>query len=278
MVAPVGSSSDDEHPTITAAVNPAPATRNRRRPSPDRANPLAGESPSCSRAEVEENCGSSGCGTATHYEADDAERRQCDQRCGRPPLSARSLATSCTRGNYRAEITERTEPGAWWLPTPGMRPLTLAAASVAIYGCVPETDQMPRIWVLTFGAALAELVLRRRMPEGLLIVLGALVMWSGLYGATGRDSAIVGTFFSFWPVAIVPLVAFVRPVLRDMPETVQWNIASLGAIASVAVARTGALEPTIGPALLAVAIAAPLSFALALLVERAAEPRDDARS
>ena len=46
----------------------------------------------------------------------------------------------------------------------------------------------------------------------------------------------------------------------------------LVAVASVAVARTGALEPTIGPALVAVAIAAPMSFALALLVERACRP------
>jgi len=171
-------------------------------------------------------------------------------------------------GGYRAGIAEPTEPGAWWLPTPGVRPLTLAAASVAIYGCVPETDQMPTIWVLTFGAAIAEVVAHRRMPDGLLFVLGAMVMWSGLYGATGRNSAIVGALFAFWPVAIVPLVALVRPKLRGRPEVVQWVIAGIGAVAAVAVARTGAIEPTIGPALLAVAIAGPVSFALALLAER----------
>jgi hypothetical protein len=158
-----------------------------------------------------------------------------------------------------------------------VRPLTLAAASVAIYGCVPETDQMPTIWVLTFGAAIVEVVVRRRMPVGLLFVLGALVMWSGLYGATGRDSAIVGALFAFWPVAIVPLVAIVRPRLRDRRELVQWVIAGIGAVAAVAVARTGAIEPTIGPALLAVAVAAPVSFALALAVERAT-PRNGAHS
>ncbi|MGB0114634.1 MAG: hypothetical protein WBP59_15560 [Ilumatobacteraceae bacterium] len=147
--------------------------------------------------------------------------------------------------------------------------LTLGAASVAIYGCVPETDQMPSIWIVVFGLAAVEVAIRRRMPDGVLFLLAALVLWSGLYGATGRWSAIVGTLFAFWPVVLVPLLSLVRPNIRQQPEHVQWVIVVIGATASVAVARTGAIEPTVGPALIAVAIAAPVSFALALGVSHA---------
>jgi hypothetical protein len=47
---------------------------------------------------------------------------------------------------------------------------------------------------------------------------------------------------------------------------VRWIIGLIGGVAAVAVARTGALEPTIGPALVAVAIALPTSLAVALVV------------
>jgi hypothetical protein len=45
-------------------------------------------------------------------------------------------------------------------------------------------------------------------------------------------------------------------------------ISAIGAVAAVGVARTGAIEPTVGPAYLAVAIAAPSSLAIAVGVAR----------
>jgi hypothetical protein len=92
------------------------------------------------------------------------------------------------------------------------------------------------------------------------------VLWSGLYGATGRESAIVGALFAFWPLVLVVLVCH-RPGRPQPRPVVRWAVGLIGGIAAVAVARTGALEPTIGPALVAVAIALPASLAVALLVD-----------
>ncbi len=154
------------------------------------------------------------------------------------------------------------------MPAPTTRPLTLTAAALATYLCVPETDQMPTIGLMTVGLVLIELVTRRPSEPIVIFAGAATVLWSGLYGATGRESAIVGSFFALWPVVIVPLVALLSPALRTKPEPVAWAIALVGATAAIAVARTGALQPTVGPALVAVAIAAPASLAVGLLLAR----------
>ena len=102
-----------------------------------------------------------------------------------------------------------------------------------------------------------------------------IVLWSGLYGATGRESAIVGALFAFWPLVLVVIVCHWPGRAQPRPMT-RWIIGLIGGIAAVAVARTGALEPTIGPALLAVAIALPASLAVALVVV-SISPRADRR-
>ncbi len=159
--------------------------------------------------------------------------------------------------------------------TPGVSPLGLTAATVAIYGCVPETTHLPAFGLMTIGLAAVEVVTRQRCAPVVFSVAAALVLWSGLYGATGRDSAVVGTLFAFWPFAIVPIVVALTPRQRPLPEPLRWVVACIGACASVAVARTGALEPTVGPALVAVAVAAPASLIVALGVARLPTGRGD---
>jgi hypothetical protein len=155
----------------------------------------------------------------------------------------------------------------------GIWPLMLAAAALATYLCVPETDQMSTIGLMTVGLLLIELVTRQRSAPIVIAAGAAVVLWSGLYGATGRDSAIVGAIFALWPVVIVPIVALIRPVLRARPEPVAWAIALIGAVAAVAVARTGALQPTVRPAIVAVAIVAPISLAFGLLLASWPQPQ-----
>ncbi len=108
------------------------------------------------------------------------------------------------------------------------------------------------------------------------VVAIGIVLWSGLYGATGRESAIVGALFAFWPLVLVVVVCHWPGRPQPVPVT-RWIIGLIGGVAAVAVARTGALQPTIGPALLAVAIALPSSLAIALLVDslRSAQDRQD---
>jgi hypothetical protein len=154
------------------------------------------------------------------------------------------------------------------MQTPGVWPLTLTAASIAIYGCVPETTHLPAFGLMTIGLAIVEVATRQRSAPIVFCVAAALVLWAGLFGATGRESAIVGAIFAFWPVVIVPIVTVVVPGLRRRHELVSWVISAIGAVAAVGVARTGAIEPTVGPAYLAVAIAAPSSLAIAVGVAR----------
>ena len=139
----------------------------------------------------------------------------------------------------------------------GEYPAHLALAAVAIYGCVPETDQMPTIGVLVTGLFLIEVVTRQRSTLVATVLATLVVLWSGLYGANGRGSAVVGAWFAFWPIVLVLGVGL---AVGPVPSGVRWLIGLIGGIAALAVARTGAIEPTVGPALIAVAVAAPVSL------------------
>ena len=156
------------------------------------------------------------------------------------------------------------------MPAPGLWPLALTTTTIAMYGCVPETDQLPAIALMTLGLAGVEAVTRHRSEPIVFVVAAAIVLWAGLYGATGRASAIVGAWFAFWPVVIVPVVAALcQPSARIRTcwltqRRMHPVIAFIGALAAIGVARTGAIQPTVGPALLAVAIAAPVSLAASI--------------
>lgn len=134
----------------------------------------------------------------------------------------------------------------------GFVPALLLGCLGSIYLCVPETDQVKPIAAALVAAALAELVMRRSLPWQLYAILLPLVLWAGLYGATGRDSATIGTWFSMWPLVLVV----------TLPRRREWA-AVVGIAAAVIVARTGALQPTAAPAIRAVAIALPVSFVVA---------------
>jgi hypothetical protein len=145
---------------------------------------------------------------------------------------------------------------------PGEFPALLGLTALAIYACVPETDQMPTIGWMIAGLFMVEFATRAPSAPAVNLLAAGIVLWSGLYGATGRGSAIVGTWFAFWPVVLVigsVLLARSRPPQR-------WVIGLVGALAAIAVARTGAIEPTTAPAVIAVVIAAPTSVIAVWLV------------
>jgi hypothetical protein len=140
------------------------------------------------------------------------------------------------------------------LPAPGAVPALIGVMQFAIYACVPETDQIPRVALIVVALGAIELGSRHVVPWWVHGVVAAVVLWSGIFGATGRESALIGALFACWPIVLVALVPGNALVA-----------AAVGSIAAVAVARTGALEPTPGPAVVAVAIALPVSALLALL-------------
>ena len=151
------------------------------------------------------------------------------------------------------------------LPRPGFVPFTMLIWLAAVYGCVPETDHILPTATLVAGLMALEIVSGEHLPLGWQVGIIALVLWAGLYGATGRESAVVGALFGAWPVLLGPLVAKVTHLVRA-PEPVRWFVTATGAGAALIVARTGALQPTVEPALRAVAVWGTASLAVALLL------------
>ncbi|MCX6520418.1 MAG: hypothetical protein NTZ21_07120 [Actinobacteria bacterium] len=147
------------------------------------------------------------------------------------------------------------------LGLPGAVPALIGVMQFAIYCCVPETDQIPQVVFAVVVLLTIEVAAARPMPWWLVLAVFGLVLWSGLFGATGRESALVGAVFAAWPLLLV-LSGVGSPVVA----------AGLGSVAVVAVARTGALQPTVRPALLAVAVAAFVSLGAVAL----SRPRVDA--
>ena len=163
------------------------------------------------------------------------------------------------------------------LSVPGVAPLTLIAALVAIYLCVPETDQVPVAAFVPLLVIVLEIVGRQQLGIEWYAVAAAAVLWAGMFGATGRQSALVGALFAWWAVALVPLVHAVRPIRSTVAAL---GVATIGAIAVVVVARTGGIADTGGAAWLAAAVAAIVSFGLAVVAVRllAGAQDDDAIS
>lgn len=149
------------------------------------------------------------------------------------------------------------------LPRPGDVPLVLCGVLLTVFLCVPETDQIVRVAVVVGVLTIGEGVARRRAPWWLLGAVALYVMWAGVFGATGRQSALVGALVAWWPMVLLPLMARWRPALATTGEWTRGGVTLIGFLAAAAVARTGALQPTIDPTMLATAIALPMSLALA---------------
>lgn len=163
-----------------------------------------------------------------------------------------------------AEALRRMRP---LLTTPGAVMALIGAAAATIYLCVPETsNQMPMVGSVVAFVTLAEIRNRRQLHIGIHGMAAGIVVWSGIYGATGRQSALVGVLFSMWPLVIVPLTALLVPRLARCSEPARWMVAAIGVAAAVIVARTGALEPTVRPAVVGVLLLGGLSMAAAIAI------------
>ncbi|MEP1123846.1 MAG: hypothetical protein ABJH68_08160 [Ilumatobacter sp.] len=158
---------------------------------------------------------------------------------------------------------------------PGEVPAVMIGVAASIFLCVPETDQMDEVGVALGVVLVLELLARRPFGPAVVAVQAGVVLAAGLYGATSRDSATVGAWFSFWPFALTSLTLLVTHRLGDrvrVDSSRRILIEIVGVAAAIGVARTGAIQPTIGPAVAAVAVAVPVSIALAALVVLARRP------
>jgi len=146
---------------------------------------------------------------------------------------------------------------AWFLPQLdarrgwrlGWRWALLIGGAAAVYGCVPETDQMPEVGVVVAAGLVVELVRRTPLPAAALVGAWGLVAWSALYGATGRPSALVGGLF-----------ALAAPIAAGAAARKGWwcsvCVGGAWAVAGLVVARTGGIATELTPAVVAAVAAA----------------------
>jgi hypothetical protein len=152
------------------------------------------------------------------------------------------------------------------LAHPALVPLVLGGSAVAVYAAVPETDQMRRVAVVLATLGVFELATRKMLPLPWHAAAAAIVLWSGIYGATGRQSALVAAVFALWPVPLVRLLCRWRAAPAPPPTAIM--VAGIGIVAAVVVSRTGGIATTALPAVVAVGVAASVSTAAALALQR----------
>ncbi len=152
------------------------------------------------------------------------------------------------------------------LHSPGFVPIALAGWLAAVYGCVPETDQIPPVAAWVAAALVFEVVWGRSLPWLAHLGLAVLILWAGVFGAAGQGRAVVGAWFGAWGLALGPVVMFVVPRLRRAPLLLRWVVTGAGGVAALIVARTGALRPPVRGAVRSALLWAAVSGTFAVLV------------
>lgn len=162
--------------------------------------------------------------------------------------------------------------GLWWwavaicrsiFPHPGAMPVLILVVATAAYLCVPETDQFKGVALLVVGLGLVELVGREVLPMAWHGALLTVVLWSALYGATGRASAVVGAVFAGWAI-VLPALGWTLASRR--PRRLHSAVATIACVAALVVARTGALDRQVRPAAIWATAAGAASAVMALLL------------
>lgn len=153
--------------------------------------------------------------------------------------------------------------GVRWL---GWRWLMLGGSAAAVYGCVPETDQMRDVAVVIAAGAAAEWVRRAPLPAAAFTAAWGLVAWSALYGATGRPSAVIGGLFAL----VAPLAA---GLVARRSDLVSVAIGVVWALTALVVARTGGIATTTSPAVAAAIVGALLAAGISAVLWCRCRPR-----
>lgn len=153
----------------------------------------------------------------------------------------------------------------------GAFPLLVLAVAATAYACVPETDPLLALAIVPAVAGVTELAGRRPVPPAAMWAVASLVLWAAVHGATGRGSALVGALFAWWPVVLAGAIGVSR---RPPQGWWRWTVVLAPAwLATVGVARSGALSATTGPALADVAVAAPVSLVATAALAFALRPQ-----
>lgn len=153
-----------------------------------------------------------------------------------------------------------------FIATPGLAPLPILVALAAVAGCVPETDQLPLVAIVPVGLVVLELLTSRQMPLAWYAVAAGAVGWGGLFGATGRASALAGALFAWWAPLLLSALVRTRVVSSRRDAIV---VLVVGGIASLVMARTGGISTSVPVIVASAAGCAAVSAAAAFAIVRA---------
>ncbi|MEY4174559.1 MAG: hypothetical protein RI900_1724 [Actinomycetota bacterium] len=155
------------------------------------------------------------------------------------------------------------------MPRPGAVPVLTLAVVGAVFLCVPETDHLKGVALLLIGVAAVEVLADEVLPFGWHAFILVVVLWAGLWGASGRSSAVVGAVFAGWVLLLPALISAAGGYATPPRRTA---VCVISVLAATVVARTGALDPTLRPAVVWAAAAAVGSLLSSLVLVRVGTP------
>lgn len=153
--------------------------------------------------------------------------------------------------------------------TPGAVPAGLLAALLAMYLCVPETDQFVVAAMIPLALLAMELVRRGQFGVECYAVAALSVAWAGMLGTTGRQSALVGALFAWWSFLLPWMISRAMGV-RSGSSTIVLTM--VGAVAAVLFARTGGISDSGATAALVAAALAVVTVAIGWAAARRLAP------
>ncbi|MFT6290187.1 MAG: hypothetical protein ACJAR2_000774 [Ilumatobacter sp.] len=137
---------------------------------------------------------------------------------------------------------------------PGVIPGALLAVLLAMFLCVPETDQFVVAALIPVALLAVELVRREQLAAEWYAVAAGGIGWAGMFGSTGRQSALVGALFAWWPIVLPVLIIGLGG--RRSRHSVLLSMA-VGAATALVFARTGGISDSgVAAALVVVGLAA----------------------
>ena len=148
---------------------------------------------------------------------------------------------------------------------PGIVPSGLLAVLLAMYLCVPETDQFAVAALVPVTVLVLELVRREQLGVEWYALAAVSVAWAGMFGSSGRQSALIGAIFAWWPI-LLPWV-----ISRSTGVCSRYSMLAsmvIGAAAALIFARTGGISDSTSRAILVAVLVAFVSSLGAWLVSR----------
>ena len=187
-----------------------------------------------------------------HFQADAGHLGRPDYAWARPMIAVTFAAVALCL----AEVDKR-------LAASGLTGALTAAWAVVVLCCVPETGHLPPVLAVTTALATWQFLSKATIPLPCHLAIIWLVLSAGVFGSSGRPSALCGALFGVWPFV---LTALARPgTMRfGVPIGRACVYAALGGLGALVVSRTGALAQA-GLRAPVLAIGATISVTVVLL-------------